>query len=175
MLYDWLWQQYFPRWLWRELVNQADNGNDWLQVTPVERTLRMPEPRLLTVPLKSDVNLRVNLKFANRYLLLLYQGTNGDKYCLCPSKGFAPSGELSEQEIYLPQLGAMTAAMVFEEVGKEHFLAIVMDKPLDLQWLRPNAEEPVPVLNDVRLNQLWEKLEQQGNWQSFYKSFEVVG
>jgi hypothetical protein len=178
VVYDWLWEKCFPRWLleqqWQELVAKADKVDDWLQVTPVERTLRMPEPHQSTVPLKTEVYLLVNLNWANHYLLLLYQGTE-KKYCLCPSKGFAPSGELSEKEMYLPQMGAMTSSMVFEEVGKEHFIGIVMEKPLELLWLRPNDGEPVPELDANRLNQLWEKLEQQGNWQMFYKSFDVVG
>jgi hypothetical protein len=178
VVYDWLGQKHFPRWLlekqWQELVDKAEKVDDWLQVKSVERTLRMPEPRQSTVPLKTEVYLLVNLNWVNRYLLLLYQGTDGIKYCLCPSKGFAPSGELSEQEMYLPQTGAMTKSMVFEEVGKEHFLAIVLEQSLELPWLRPNDGEPVPSLNANRLNELLEKLEQQGNSQLFYKSFDVV-
>jgi hypothetical protein len=179
VLYDWLWQKYFPRWLleqqWQELVAKADKVDDWLQVKPVERSLRMPEPCKSTVPLKTEVYLLVNLKWTNRYFLLLYQGTDGKNYCLCPSKGFAPSGELSEKEMYLPQMGAMTSSMVFEEVGKEHFIGIVMEKPLELLWLRPNDGEPVPALDANRLKELWENIEQQGNLQLFYKSFDVVG
>lgn len=178
VVYDWLWQKHFPRWVleqqWQELVAKAEKVDDWLQVKSVERTLRMPEPRQSTVPLKTEVYLLVNLSWGNRYLLLLYQGTDGMKYCLCPSKGFAPSGELYEQEMYLPQTGAITKSMVFEEVGKEHFLGIVLEQSLDLAWLRPNDGEPVPSLNANRLNELLEKLEQQGNWQLFYKSFDVL-
>ena len=176
--YDWLWQTHFPRWLleqqWQELVAKAEKGDDWLQVKPVERALRMPEPRQSTVPLKTEVCLLVNLSWVNRYLLLLYQGTDGMKYCLCPSKGFAPSGELSDQEMYLPQVGAREPSMYFQEVGTEHFLGVVLEKPLELPWLRPNDGEPVPSLNANRLNELLEKLEQQGNSQLFYKSFDVV-
>ncbi|HEY9612867.1 MAG TPA: hypothetical protein V6C93_26190 [Allocoleopsis sp.] len=178
VVYDWLWQKHYPHWVleqqWQELVAKAEKADDWLQVKSVERTLRMPEPRQSTVPLKTEVYLLVNLSWGNRYLLLLYQGTDGMKYCLCPSQGFAPSGELSEQEMYLPQTGAITKSMVFEEVGKEHFLGIVLEKPLELPWLRPNDGEPVPSLNANRLNELLEKLEQQGNLQLFYKSFDVV-
>jgi hypothetical protein len=176
-VYDWLWQKHFPRWVleqqWQELVAKAEKVDDWLQVKS-ERTLRMPEPRQSTVPMKTEVYLLVNLNWANRYLLLLYQGTNGMKYCLCPSKGFAPSGELSDKEMYLPQRGAMEHSMYFQEVGTEHFLGIVLEQSLDLAWLRPNEGEPVPCLNANRLSELLEKLEQQGNSQLFYKSFDVV-
>jgi hypothetical protein len=179
VVYDWLWQKYFPRWLleqqWQELVAKADKVDDWLQVTPGERTLRMPEPRQSTIPLKTEVYLLVNLNWVNRFFLLLYQGTDGKKYCLCPSKGFAPSSELSEQKMYLPQRDAEELSMYFQDAGKEHFLGIVMEKPLDLLWLRPNAQEPVPSLGANRLNELWKNLEQQGDWQMFYKSFDVVG
>jgi hypothetical protein len=178
VVYDWLWQKHFPRWLleqqWQELVAKAEKVDDWLQVNLGKRTLRMPEPRQSTVPLKTEVYLLINLNWVNRYLLLLYQGTDGIKYCLCPSKGFAPSGELSDKEMYLPQTGAMEPSMYFQEVGTEHFLGIVLEKPLELPWLRPNEGEPVPSLNANRLNELFEKLEQQGNSQLFYKSFDVV-
>jgi hypothetical protein len=178
VVYDWLWQKHFPRWVleqqWQELVDKAEKVDDWLQVKSVERTLRMPEPRQSTVPLKTEVYLLVNLNWVNRYLLLLYQGTDGIKCCLCPSKGFAPSGELSDKEMYLPQTGALEPSMYFQEVGTEHFLGIVLEKPLELPWLRPNEGEPVPSLNANRLNELLEKLEQQGNSQLFYKFFDVV-
>jgi hypothetical protein len=65
--------------------------------------------------------------------------------------------------------------MYFQDAGKEHFLGIVMENPLDLLWLRPNAQEPVPSLDANRFNELWNNLEQQGNLQLFYKSFDVVG
>jgi|SRR5919199_1283093 hypothetical protein len=176
--YNWLWQKHFPRWVleqqWQELVAKAEKVDDWLQVKSVKRTLRMPEPRQSTVPLKTEVYLLINLNWVNRYLLLLYQGTDGMKYCLCPSKGFAPSGELSDKEMYLPQVGAREASMYFQEVGTEHFIGIVLEQSLDLAWLRPNEGEPVPCLNANRLNELLEKLEQQGNSQLFYKSFDVV-
>lgn len=177
-VYDWLWQKHFPYWLlehqWQELVAKANRVDDWLQVTTVERNLWMPEPRQPTAPLQTDVYLRVNLNCENRYFLLLNQGTDGTRYCLCPSQGFAPSGGLFDKEMYLPQISAMVASMKFQEPGKEHFLGIVVDKALDLQWLHPNDGEPVPKLNANRLNQLWETLEQQGDQQMFYKCFDVV-
>lgn len=180
LVYEWLWQQYFPRWSletqWQELVAKADKTDDWLQVkelTPVTRDygkLQLPKP---TIPLKARINLIVNWRGENRYLLLLNQGTSGDKFCLCPSKLFAPSNQLSQQEMCLPQ-DDVKHPLFFTDQGKEHFLGIVMEEPLDLAWLRPNGEEVVPALDAGRLHELLEKLELQGNWQMFYKSFEVV-
>ncbi len=176
--YDWLWNKYYPRWLleqqWQKLVAKAETIEDWLQVTvkQTERDVRIPKLPSATIPLNKEVSLIVNWNGENRYLLLLYQGTSGNKYCFCPSKGFAPSGHLSEQKMHLPQKGA--SPLVFEDQGKEHFLGIVMEKPLDLAWLRPNNQDPLPSLDAGRLNELLEKLEQQENWQLFYKSFEVV-
>jgi hypothetical protein len=178
IVYDWLWEKNFPHWLldqrWQELVDQADKVDNWLQVKPTQRNIKIPENSPENIPLNTNIYLLINWKGESRYFLLLNQGTAGNKYCLCPSKGFAPSGELSQQEMYLPQMGAMTKSIIFEEAGKEHFLGIVMEKPIDLAWLRPNGQEPVPALDAGRLNELLEKLEQQGNWQIFYKSFEVV-
>lgn len=179
-VYDWLWNKYYPRWLleqqWQELVAKAETIEDWLQVTvkQTERDVRMPKLPPATIPLKKDVSLIVNWNGESRYLLLLNQGTSGNKYCFCPSKGFALSGELSQQKMYLPQIGAAAPSIKFEETGKEHFLGIVMEKPLDLAWLRPNNQDPVPSLDAGRLHELLEKLELQENWQLFYKSFEVV-
>jgi hypothetical protein len=178
IVYDWLWHKYYSRWLleqqWEKLVAKADKVDNWLQVKPTQRDIKIPELSPSTLPLNTNIYLLVNWNGESRYFLLLNQGTAGNKYCLCPSKGFAPSGELSQQEMYLPQMGAMTKSIIFEEAGKEHFLGIVMEKPLELAWLRPNGQEPVPALDAGRLNELVEKLEQQGNWQMFYKSFEVV-
>jgi hypothetical protein len=178
LVYDWLWENYYPRWLleqqWQKLVAKADKTDDWLQVqlTPVERDVRLPIQA--TIPVNSDIFLLVKWNGENRYLLLLNKGTSGKKLCFCPSQYFAPSGELSQQGMSLPPTGAKAKSIVFEDAGKEHFLGIVMEKPLDLAWLRPNGQEPVPALDAGRFNELLEKLEQQGNWQMFYKSFEVV-
>jgi hypothetical protein len=178
LVYDWLWDKYYPRWSleqqWQELVDKADKTDDWLQVTPVTRDVRLPAIYQPTIQRNSHICLLVKWNGENRYLLLLNQGTSGKKLCFCPSQHFAPSGELSQQGMSLPPTGAKAKSILFEDVGKEHFLGIVMEKPLDLAWLRPNDQEPVPALDVGRLNELLEKLEQQGNWQLFYKSFEVV-
>ncbi len=180
LVYDWLWQKYFPRWSleqqWQELVAKADKTDDWLQVkevTSVERDWKKPQLPKPTIPLGAEINLIVNWRGESRYLLLLNQGTSGNKFCFCPSKYFAPSNQLFPQQMCLPQKEVKNP-LYFEDVGKEHFLGIVMEQPLDLAWLRPNGEELVPTLDAGRLHELLEKLEQQGNWQMFYKSFEVV-
>ncbi|MGB5959523.1 MAG: hypothetical protein WBG73_02595 [Coleofasciculaceae cyanobacterium] len=182
LVYDWLWQKYFPRWSletqWQELVAKADKTDDWLQVEeltpiPVDRNvgrLKLPKP---TISLNAYINLIVNWRGKSRYLLLLNQGTSGEKFCICPSKLFAPSNQLSQQEMRLPQ-DDVKHPLFFEDQGKEHFLGIVMEQPLELAWLRPNDQEDLPALDAGRLHELLEKLELQGNWQMFYKSFEVV-
>ena len=180
LVYEWLWQKYYQRCSleqqWKELVAKADENDDWLkvkEVTPVERNFGRNELPKPTIRLGININLIVNCSGESRYLLLLNQGTLGDKFCLCPSKLFAPSAQLSQQEMRLPQ-NDVEHPLFFTDKGKEHFLGIVMETPLDLAWLRPNGQEPVPALDASRLNELLEKLEQQGNWQIFYKSFEVV-
>lgn len=176
-VYDWLWDKHYPRWSlekqWQELVAKADKTDDWLQVeelTPIHRDFKKHLPP--TINLDAEINLLVNWSGESCYFLLLNQGTSGNKFCLCPSRDFAPCYELSERQMSFPQQGAKSLS--FDSKGKEHFLGIVMEKPLDLAWLRPNSQETVPALDVDRLNELLEKLEQQGNWQMFYKSFEVV-
>lgn len=175
-VYDWLWNYYYPRWSlekqWQNLVAQANKTDDWLEVTPASRDVKLPTQA--TIPLKKDIYLQVKWNGDNCYLLLLNQGTSGDKFCICPSPYFAPSAELSGQGMNVPPAGAKAKSMVFEDLGKEHFLGIVMEQPLDLAWLRPNSGELVPALDAGRLHELLEMLEQQGNWELFYKSFEVV-
>lgn len=177
-VYDWLWDKHYPRWLleqqWQQLVAKAKKDDDWLKVTALKRNVLIPEITPATIPLKEDIYLVVEWNGASCYLLLLNQGTSGKKLCFCPSKGFALSGELSQQKMYLPQIGAVASSIKFLEAGKEHFLGIVMEKPLDLDWLPPTGGEVVPMLDAIRLKELWEKLELPGNWRSFYKSFEVV-
>ena len=153
VVYDWLWQKYFPRWSletqWQNLVAKADKTDDWLQVkevTSVERDWKKPQLPKPTIPLGAEINLIVNWLGGNRYLLLLNQGTSGNKFCFCPSKYFAPSNQFSQQEMRLPQ-DDVENPLYFEDVGKEHFLGIVMEQPLDLAWLRPNGEELVPALD----------------------------
>lgn len=177
LVYDWLWQKYFPRWSlekqWQELVAKADKTDDWLQAEPVDRNVGRREIPKPTITLNAHINLIVNWRGKSRYLLLLNQGTSGEKFCFCPSQLFAPSNQLSQQKMYLPQ-DEIKHPLWFKDKGKEHFLGIVMEQPLDLVWLRPNNQEDLPALDAGRLNELLEKLEEQGNWQMFYKSFEVV-
>lgn len=178
-VYNWLWQKHYPRWLlekqWQQLVDQAHKTDDWLEVQKisVDRNFEVIEAPQPTIPLKTKICLLVKWQGNRRYLLLLNQGTSGDKLCICPSKSLAPSYESVQKEMRIPHEDVENL-LHFTAQGKEHFLGIVMEQPLDLAWFYPHNEEQVPNLDANRLNELVVKLEEQGNCEIFYKSFEVV-
>jgi hypothetical protein len=109
-------------------------------------------------------------------LLLLNRSQQG-QILLCPSSAYAPNAIVEKSPIWLPQKDAWAGdseeKFVFGEVGKEEFLAIVLEKPLSLPWLTPHEDEALPEWNAERMKELFEQLEKQGNWQVFYQSFEV--
>jgi len=116
------------------------------------------------------------LAYPNYQMLLLYRSAE-TKYVLCPSLGYAPNG-VNKPPMTLPQKPSVAddnkEKFTFEELGKEEFLAIAVETPLNLDWLAPCKDEDIPVWNAERLKELFEQLEQQDTWQIFYQSFEVV-
>lgn len=193
--YKWLWNHKYLRWLdingWDILKKQAKTAPDWIQfLTEQEmasvgvgtRALKPLSPRSSarkidpTIPINQPLSMRVDLAYPNYQMLLLYRSAEM-KYILCPSLGYAPNG-VNQPPMTLPQEGSVAddnkEMFTFEELGKEEFLAIAVEKPLNLDWLIPREEESLPKWNAERLKELFEQLEKHGNWQVFYQSFEVV-
>ena len=195
-VYKWLWHHKYLGWVdingWEILKKQAKTAPDWIQfLTEQEmasvgvgtRALKPLSPRSSarkidpTIPINQPLSMRVDLAYPNYQMLLLYRSAE-TKYVLCPSLGYAPNGVINKPPMTLPQEGSVAdqheEKFTFEELGKEEFLAIAVENPLNLDWLPPCKDEDIPVWNPKRLKELFDQLEQQDNWQVFYQSFEVV-
>jgi tetratricopeptide (TPR) repeat protein len=178
--------------IWQILQKQAKSASNWLQFLTTEemasvqrgtRALILPPPppsvqkKMPTIPANQSLWMVIDLPFQNYQLLLLNRSQQGQAL-LCPSSAYAPNAIVEKSPILLPQKDAWAGnseeKFVFGDVGKEEFLAIVLEKPLSLPWLTPREDEALPEWNADRMKELFEQLEQQGNWQVFYQSFEVV-
>lgn len=198
VVYDWLWNNKYLRWLdengWQILQEKAKSPPNWLQFLTKEemasvqrgtRALILPPPppavqkSTPTIPVEQSLWMVIDLEFDNSQLLLLNRSQDGQSL-LCPSSAYAPNAIVEKSPILLPQkeawAGDSEEKFMFGEVGKEEFLAIVLEKPLSLPWLIPREDDALPEWNAERIKELFEQLEQQGNWryQVFYQSFEVV-
>ncbi|WP_354635153.1 hypothetical protein [Planktothricoides raciborskii] len=200
-IHDWLWNYKFKRWLeknaWSILKEKAKNSDNWLQFLTNEdmaslkrgdRGLMMPPPPASvqqtqpTIPINQSLWMVIDLELqpeTNYQLLLLNRSQDGESL-LCPSSAFAPNALIDKPPILLPQKDSWAAQaenpinFKFGKLETEEFLAIVLNQSLDLPWLTPRQEELLPEWTGERIKELFEKLEQQDNWQVFYQSFDVV-
>lgn len=195
--YNWLWNCKYLRWLeahsWEILQSKAKSPANWLQFLTKEemagglevcKNLILPPPPpsvkkiTLTIPANQSLWMVINLALQN-YQLLLLHGSQQKQSLLCPSSAYAPNSLIEKSPILLPQKNSWADQdgnkqnFMFEEEEKEEFLAIALEKPLNLSWLTPCKEEALPEWNAERIKQLFDELEQQGNWHVFYQSFEV--
>lgn len=180
---------------WKILQSQAKSAPNWLRFLTAEekavllaelakdKSLIVPSPPPSVLKIKSKITANqslwmvIDLPFKNYQLLLLNRSQQG-QVLLCPSSAYAPNAIVDKSPLFLPQKDAWALdseeKFMFGEVGKEEFLAIVLEKPLSLPWLTPREEEALPEWNAERMKELFELLEEPGNWQVFYQSFEVV-
>lgn len=198
VVYQWLWNHKYLRWLdknsWQILQEKAKSPPNWLQfLTEEEMTavqvnrglVRQTHPPsvqkiTLTIPANQSLWMEINLESLERsnYQLLLLNRSKEGQCLLCPSSGYAPNSIMEKRVTWFPQKDSWAdynkQNFMFGEAGNEEFLAIALEKPLSLPWLTPHQEEEFPEWNAERIKELFEQLEQQGNWQVFYRSFEVV-
>ena len=192
-VYQWLWNFQFPRWqmdyIWDGWKEKAVRKDDWIwfsQPGEFHKAMKVPpkEEKKEHPKIKVDTSfyLYLDLKYPNRYLLLLNRGLDTN-YVVCPSQAFAPQFQLSENLIVMPQERAMLQEIEFDAAGKEEYLAIVTDSSLigsstsegaSFSWLVPREEDPAPSWDTGGLVQLWNQLELTGSWQVFYRCFDVV-
>jgi hypothetical protein len=193
VVYDWLWNHKYLRWLeansWKILQNKAKSDCPWIQFIPPQeiasktRIPKRPSPppsaqkSPSTIPVNEKLLMVVDLAYPNYQLLLFNRSAEG-QYLLCPSLSFAPKGLIDKPPILLPQKDSWADEnqewFTFEVLGEEEFLAIALEKPLNLDWLVPRDEDPLPECTGSRFKELFDKLEQQENCHVFYQSFEVV-
>ena len=189
IVFRWLWNLKYPRWsqdyIWDSWKNRAENSRDWIQFsdrTDGSKALVVPSPQPKeTLPFNTPLDLAIDLDRPGSYILLFNRGQNKDtkevsKYLFAPSQAFAPSYEIKSEVTMMPQQDSMMYqdGIKFNAEGKEEYLGILIDAPLDLPWLDPDPENPVLKWQGEHLNELWEKLHHQSNWQVFYRDFKVV-
>jgi hypothetical protein len=110
------------------------------------------------------------------HLLLLDEGPEGTRYCLCPS-WFAPDSRLQLGRSYLPQMGSRYDSFVVTgKPGREHLLAIITDEPLGLDWLPEDPRIPARVLNQDDIEMLLRRLRnlEGGKWTALSTYFDVI-
>jgi hypothetical protein len=192
VVYDWLWKHKYLRWLdengWQILQEKAKSPDNWIKFLTEEEVailgknrgsyLEVPPPEVTTnIPAKQRLLMTIDLKYPN-YQLLLFNRSEHGTVLYCPSFGYALNPIMDKPHIYLPQKDSWAEKtgqkFIFKETGKEEFLAIVLETPLNLDWLTPQRQEALPKCNAERIQELFNQLEQQGTWHVFYKSFEVV-
>jgi hypothetical protein len=196
--YEWLWEQKYRRWLeansWELLREKAKSPANWIQFlteedkqkvlageTRVRRPSRPASVEKITekIPVNQPLYLEVNLEYPQHRLLLVNGNTEG-QYLFCPSLDFAPDSILENPPFVLPQAGSWAEQngenekILFEDVRREEFMAIVLDKDVNFDWMKPSEEESLPEWTGQRILDVFKQLEQSGEWQVFYQSFEVV-
>lgn len=186
-LYQWLWDYQFPRWVEVNflpcLEKQADKNWDWINfaddMAEIDK-LHIPEVadnQPLKLSLEKPYWAFINLPESDGYLLLLNQGVVS-RCVVCPSQAFAIDYELEKIRL-LPQKESLTYELgcrfTFNEIGVEKFVAIALEKPLYLEWLKPNQKEVAPDFKPERMQELWQELEKQDNWRVYSQEIEVVG
>jgi len=149
-----------------------------LQAGTKAPSLRLPSPKIKpTIPANEELWMAIDIECPN-YQLLLFNRSQQGKFLLCPSFGYAVNAIIEKSPFLLPEsdslAGKTEQKFIFEETGKEEFLAIALEKPLSLPWLIPCEDDALPEWNAERIKELFEQLEKQDNWQVFYQSFEVV-
>ena len=180
-VYSWLWDKQFPRYLWKTLREKSDKNQDWIRfvddsLVSSERGLVVRKTKNKTIPINKPLDLIINVDAdcCNHHLLLFYRGLT-DFRLICPTEVFAPKSKIEEIPWLMPTEGSIANKdewkFEFDTTGTEEFLAIVIEQPLELEWLKLSEKlqfEP------KHLVELWEQLEKNKNWRSFYQSFEVV-
>jgi hypothetical protein len=191
-IYNWLWNYKFPRWqvdeYWQLLQQKVKDFNfEWMGLVPegfgmstdrgmVFQNKRQPQAKSpKKVPAKKPLLMSIDLLDKESYLLLLNRGLN-TRYLVCPSWAFAPNSRVVQRPIFLPQAGAWAEEdkIKFDTPGKEEYLAIVLDRPLEVEWLQLNEDDPFPSCEPDRMMELWRQLEGRNDWRVYYEAFEVV-
>lgn len=110
------------------------------------------------------------------HLLVIDEGHDGTIYCLCPS-WFAPNTQVESGVNYLPNGDAHYRSFeVSGEPGREQLLAIISEKPLELDWMPADPQSPARVLSSRDIELLLSKLRQldPATWDAYATYFQVV-
>ncbi len=122
VVYRWLWDKKFLRFVWQKCQEKADVSKAWIEFCKDEEVpavLSKPrglileeleearEEGLPKIPLKKPGKIRVLFSSEIQgYFLLLNKG-NKDSYVLCPSLGYARDSHVNNSTLILPQKEAL--------------------------------------------------------------------
>jgi hypothetical protein len=198
IVYEWLWNVKYSRWLqdhiWENWKQQAQTQQslenaDWIQFCdfsePASRGMDlsrgMDTPKPLPkerIPLRTALSLKTNLDYSESYLLLFNRGQdeqgNVTKNLVAPSQAFAPTYQLTKKSMTIPLANAVMPYISFNATGTEEYIGIIINRALDLPWLKPDPYNPVLEWQGKHLEQIWKQLYNQDNWQIFYRDFNVI-
>ncbi len=194
--YQWLWDKYdswLQDYIWNDWQQRAQTNLLWMEFCDMQsikpeayrpseyacKGMKIPQPLPKeSLPINTPLSLKINLDNSGSYLLLFNRGldiqSNATKNLVIPSQAFAPNYQFTQKSTLIPLQDAMCDDIVFDTVGKEEYIGIVIDKALNLPWLNPNPEKPVVQWQGKHLEQVWEQLQAQDNWRVFYRDFNVV-
>jgi hypothetical protein len=143
-VYRWLWNQKFIRW-YREkyrsdredwfldcLAKNTSTESGWIEVvnSEMKRIAGGKRRQDKTISLNTSCSLRITLDYP-QYHCLLFNRCDNEIIPLCPSLEFAPETTIeANQPIVIPQSNAEYEDLTFEKVGKEEFIAIVVNSTL---------------------------------------------
>ena len=188
VVFNWLWNYKHRRWqvdlAVKPLIERASRQKDWINFYPIDEVQsgnsnKITGHRNPNATKKRDV-IEVNkpyclsLEFSQShgYFLLLNRGLIGWVF-ICPSLGFGNNNQVNNSIIVMPQEGTFYEDIFFEDLVKEEFIGIYIDRDLDISWLLSDDEEEIPICTPERIQQLLDSLEST-QYQVFYKSFDVV-
>ena len=178
---DWLWRCKFSRWVvdlaLKPIIPDADKCSGWIDFIPVDNCSRgiVPPPSPTKPKIKVNTSYFMSIRLPNPkgYFLLLNRGLI-TRYCICPSLYIAPNNEFDRDgQLLMPQETATAKDIQFNEVGKEDFIGIVVDRSLNKNWLQPNNNEQLPTLNLERITKLISELEKVKH-ELFDRDFNIV-
>lgn len=168
---------------WQILRSKAQDRPNWLQfLTAGEMATRKlipptpPKNIRPRIPINQSLYMVIDLDFKN-HQLLLFNRSQQEQCLLCPSSAYAPNPIIEESPLVLPQEDAWAdedKQFIFDKLGKEEFIAILLEQPLNLPWLIPPSDEGLIEWNNLRIKELFAQLRQQSNWQVFYQNFQVI-
>lgn len=169
---QWLKQQ-----LWNELKTKTTAKN---KIGPVlagnvsNLGLRhkTPNPYLDTVPINSDIWLKISLEKPG-HLILLEREPSGVMCCICPSE-YAPQFQVKPGETILPQYPPSPyPVFTATEEGQEQILAVITPDQPSLNWLEKSQQEALE-LDHQHLFELLTYVEERSDSQVFYTEYQVV-
>jgi hypothetical protein len=133
---------------------------------------KTPNSYLDTVPINSDIWLKINLEQPG-HLILLEREPSGVMCCICPSE-YAPQFQVKPGETTLPQYPPSPyPVFTATEEGQEQMLAVITPEQPPLNWLAKSQQEALE-LDHQHLYELLTYVENCSDSQVFYTEYEVV-